>query len=127
MHLRSDDLAQPLIPRQPEHKVHTIVFAPTHQLVTAEAGVSTQNDFHFRPGRPDLRYDSSDFLKAAKRGVVVGFSQPSAQNMLSADNVQRQITITVVISVEEPPLLLAVQRQVRGIHVQNYWIWSLLV
>src|SRR5260370_40776591 len=99
MHLRSDDLAQPLIPRQPEHKVHTIVFAPTHQLVTTEAGVSTQNDFHFPPGCPDLRYDSSDFLKAAKRAGVVCFSRPREQNTLSAENVQRPRTRTVAISV----------------------------
>ncbi len=50
---------------------------------------------------------------------MVGFPQPRAQNLLSAKHVQRQITIAVVIAVEEPPLLLAVQRQVGGVHVQD--------
>src|ERR1700730_3953740 len=127
MHLSSNDLSQPLIARQPEHKVHAMVFAPTHQLVTAEPGVPAQDDFHFRPRYPNLRHNPLYFLKAAERRVVVGFPQTRAQNMLSAEDVQRQITIAVVIAVEEPPLLLAVQRQVGSIHVQNDRIGSLLV
>jgi hypothetical protein len=62
MHLLPDDLPQPLIARQSEDKVHSLGFAPTHQFVAAEAGVSTQNDFHFRPRGPNLRHDSSNLL-----------------------------------------------------------------
>jgi hypothetical protein len=107
MHLRSDNPPQPLIARQPEQKLYAIIFAPTHQLVPAEAGVSAQDDLHFRPGQPDLRDDSADFRKTAERGVVMGFPQPRSQNMLSAEDVQWQITIVAVIAVEEPPFLVA--------------------
>jgi hypothetical protein len=34
-------------------------------------------------------------------------------------HVQRQIAVTVVIAVEEPPLLMSVQRIIRGIEVEN--------
>jgi len=39
--------------------------------------------------------------------------------MISTENVQRQVAIALVIPVEEPPLLFAVQRQIGGIHVQD--------
>src|SRR6185369_5959402 len=110
---------------QPEHELHLMVFAPTHQLVTAKTGISPHDDFHFRPCRPDLRYNPADFSQAAERRIMIGFPQPRAQYMLSAENVKPQITIAVVIPVEESPLLLAMQRQVGGIHIQNELIGSL--
>jgi hypothetical protein len=45
MHLLPDDPAQPLIARQTENEIHSIVFAPAHQFVAAETGVPAQHDF----------------------------------------------------------------------------------
>src|SRR5215471_17964148 len=39
--------------------------------------------------------------------------------MPPAENIERQITVTVVISVEEPPLLLTMYRIIRRIEVEN--------
>ena len=39
--------------------------------------------------------------------------------MPAAEYVERQITITVVITVEEPALLLPMQRIIRGIEIEN--------
>ena len=119
MHLSPDDLPQLFVARQPEHKVHAVLLAPAHQLVAAEAGIAAQNDFHPRPRRPNLRHNSSNFLQTPERGIVIGFPQSRAQNVLAAKDIQRQIAILVVVAVEQPPFLFAVQRQVRGVHVQN--------
>ncbi len=40
-HLPIDDLTEPLIPRQPEYVIHSVVFTPTHQRLTAKSGVGT--------------------------------------------------------------------------------------
>ena len=45
--------------------------------------------------------------------------QLGAQQMLAAEDVQRQIAVIIVVAVEEPPFLVAVQRIVRGIQVQD--------
>jgi hypothetical protein len=39
--------------------------------------------------------------------------------MLATEDVQRQVAVATVVAVEEPPLLLAVQRVVRRIQIQN--------
>ena len=44
--------------------------------------------------------------------------------MTAAEHVERQIAVAIVIAVEEPPLLLAVQRIVRRIEIENDLPWS---
>jgi hypothetical protein len=39
--------------------------------------------------------------------------------MAATEHVERQVTVAVVITVEEPPLLLAVQRIIGRIEVEN--------
>src|SRR5271165_6572234 len=39
--------------------------------------------------------------------------------MAAAEHVKRQVAVAIVIAVEEPPLLLAVQRIIRRIEVEN--------
>jgi hypothetical protein len=45
-------------------------------------------------------------MPAAERSIVIGFAQARAQNMLAAENVERQIAVAIVIAVKEPPFLL---------------------
>ena len=56
---------------------------------------------------------------APGRGVDVGAPQLGRQQMPAAEHVERQIAVAVVIAVEEPPLLLAVQRIVGRIEIEN--------
>jgi hypothetical protein len=124
LHLLPDDAAQSLVARQAEHKVHSIVFTPAQQFVAAKAGIAAQDNLHYWPRRSNLRHDTLYLLPAAERGVVVGFSQPRTQYLLAAKNIQREIAIVVIVAVEESPLLLAMQRQIGGIHVQHDLIRS---
>ena len=61
MHLGADDLSQPFITRQAEHIVDMILFAPAHQLFTAEAGVALRTMLT-RPALPQLRRDATDLF-----------------------------------------------------------------
>src|SRR3954470_15256848 len=57
VHLRPDDPAQSLVARQSEYEIHAMAFAPTHHLITTEAGIPAQDDPHRRPCRPNPRHD----------------------------------------------------------------------
>ena len=39
--------------------------------------------------------------------------------MLATEDIQRQITVAVIVAVEESSFLLAMQRQIGGIDIQN--------
>src|SRR5687767_12153309 len=90
----------------------------SHQLIKA-LRQKPEDDLYGRPGRPNLRDDSLDLLQAAEAGVVIGFAQARAQNVFSAEDVERQIALAVVIPVEEASFLFPVQRQVGGVYVQD--------
>src|SRR5258708_15933570 len=89
--------------------------------------IPAQNDPYLRPRRSNLRHDSLDFLQAAEGSIMIGFPQPRAQHLFAAEDVERQIAIVVVVAVEEPSFLVAVQRQVRSVHVQDDLTGSLPV
>jgi hypothetical protein len=55
----------------------------------------------------------------AGRGIDVRAPELGREQMPAAEDVQRQIAVTVVIAVEEPALLVAMQRVVGGIEVEN--------
>ena len=69
--------------------------------------------------RADLRDDPGHLLHAAGRRVDVRGPQLRQQQVLAAEDVQRQIAIALVIAVEESARLLAVNRIVGGIQVEH--------
>ena len=50
---------------------------------------------------------------------MIGLPQSRTKNLFSAENVERQIAIVVVVAVEEASFLSTVQRQIGGVHVQD--------
>src|SRR3954462_12887727 len=86
-HLGVDALAEPLIPCQSEDVVDLIGLTPTHQIVSAEAGVGAQQDPHFWPARTNLLDDALDFFPAARRGICIRWPQPCAQQMIAREDV----------------------------------------
>ena len=51
--------------------------------------------------------------------INVGSSQPDRQQVAAAEDVERQVAIAVVMAVEEPPLLMPMQRIIRGIEIED--------
>ncbi len=56
---------------------------------------------------------------APRAGVDVRLAQLRHQQMIAAENIEWKIAITVVVAVEEPPFLLAVQRIVGGVEIED--------
>ncbi len=98
--------------------------APSHQLVARKARVGTQQDAGVRPASADARDKARYFFNRPGCRILIGTSQLGHQQIAAAEYVERQIAVAVVIPVEELPLLLAMQRIVRRIEVQNDLPWS---
>jgi hypothetical protein len=67
----------------------------------------------------NLRDNTFDLRNTSGTGVDIRGPQPRTQQLVSAENVQRQIAVVVVVAMEEARFLLPVQRGVGGVHIQN--------
>src|SRR5262249_22140113 len=81
--------------------------------------IAAQQDAGPWPTATDLRHDPRHLLDRAGRAIDVGPPQPGRQQVAAAEDVERQIAIAVVVAVEEPALLVAVQWIVRRIEIES--------
>ena len=58
-------------------------------------------------------------LEAPGTGIEVRKPQPSTQQLVATENVQRQIAVMVVVAMEEARFLFPMQGPVRGIQIHN--------
>jgi hypothetical protein len=63
-HFLGDLSPQAFVPCKAKNVVHVVLFAPSHQFLTAEPGVRSQDDLRMRPGFPNLRDDALQFFYA---------------------------------------------------------------
>ena len=90
-----------------------------HQVVAAEAAVGADHDRGPRPMLADVADDAGDLLRRAVGGIIGRRSKLRRQQMPAAEDVQRQIAVAIVVAVEVPTFLLAVERIVGGIEVDD--------
>lgn len=90
-----------------------------HQSLAAEAGIRPQNDFHLRPAKSDLSDDPFDLFDCAGARIDVQTPQLGAEQMPAAENVERQMAIAIVIAVEEAAFLMAMQRVIGRVEVDD--------
>jgi hypothetical protein len=96
-----------------------VILAPRHDRLAAEAGVAAHEDAHVRPLLAQHRHDALELVNGAGRSVDVGPPQPGHQQVVAAEDVERQVAVVAVVAVEEVPFLLAVQRVVGGVEVEH--------
>ena len=72
-----------------------------------------------RPAGAELRHDPGDLLHRSGASIDVGFAQLRRQEMAAAEHVKRQVAVAVVIAVEEAAFLMAVQRVVGGVEIED--------
>src|SRR4030095_3327570 len=104
---------------QSEEKVDAVRFAPGHHCLPRKAAVGPQQNANFRPALPDGGDNARHLLSGTARRVDARHAQLGGQQVPSAEYVQRQVAITVVIAVEEPPLLLPMDRIIGGIKIED--------
>ena len=114
-----DRTNQALVARQTEDVVDAVRLAPGHELVPGKAGIGAQQDLDPRPPGTDLADDPGHFSRSAGGRVDVRPPELGGEQVPAAEYVQRQIAVAVVIAVEEPAFLMAVQRIIRGIEVED--------
>src|SRR5262245_1375950 len=126
-HFTRDLCNQTRILGQSEEKVHVVGLAPRHQLLSRKAAVSPYKNANTRPALADVGDDARHLLYGTVRRVEARYTQLGCQQMPAAEHVQRQVAITVVIAVIEPPLLLAMNPIIGGIKIEDNLTWWPLV
>ena len=92
--------------------------APGHDRLAAETRAAADDDLGLGPARANLPDDALQFLDTAGRGIDVGSAQPRAQQVLAAEDVQRELAVTAIVPVKEAPLLMAVDGIIGGFQVE---------
>ena len=114
-----DGADQALVAGEAEDVVDAVRLAPRHQLVAGKARIGAQQDLDPRPARADLADDARDLVHGAGRGIDVRAPELGREQVPAAEHVQRQIAVAVVVAVEEAAFLVAVQRIIGGIEVED--------
>src|SRR3954468_14740387 len=114
-----DRLLQTLVTRQAEQVVHPVRLAPSHQHLAGKAGIAAQQDADPRPTLANLRHNAGNLVTRAGRTVDVRTPQLGRQQMTAAEDVERQVTVAVVVAMEEAALLMTVQRIIRGVQIES--------
>ena len=78
-----------------------------------------------RPAFANLADNASDLVPGAVGRVPIGASEFGRQQVPAGEDVQRQIAIAVVESVEVPAFLHAMDRIVGGVDVDDQLAWRL--
>jgi hypothetical protein len=95
------------------------VLAPGHQRLTRKAGVGSQQDANPRPPRPDLPHEARHLLHSPSTRVDVGAAQRGREQVPATEDVERQIAVAVVVAVKEPAFLVAMDRVIGRVQVQD--------
>ena len=117
--LALDHRSEAGIARQAEQIIDAIGRAPGHQGLAGEARIGPQQDARGGPAGAELRHDPGDLLHRSGARIDVGFAKLRRQEMATAEHIKRQIAVAVVIAMEEAALLMAVQRVIGGVEIED--------
>src|ERR1700732_2390159 len=92
--LSAQSALQPGIASQAKDIAHTVLLTPSHQLLARKPRVPAQDDLHLRPTAADLVDQARDLVDGAGRSIDVGAPQPSAQQVITAEDIERQVAST---------------------------------
>jgi hypothetical protein len=84
-----------------------------------KTAISADRDFDLGPGLADLSDDPLELLDRAGRTIDVRRPEPGAEQVIAAEDVERKIAIVLVISMKEATKLIAVDRVVGGVEIEN--------
>ena len=94
----------------------------SHQAIKASRAkpeVGPQQDAHIQQADAQPRHDPGDHLRRSGARIDVGFAKLRRQEMAAAEHVKRRVAVAVVIAVEEAAFLMAVQRVIGGVEIED--------
>src|SRR6516165_10056310 len=127
LELARDLGVEAIVLRQSQDKVHAVRLAPGHQLVASKAAVGAQQNTNPWPLSANVGDNACHLLDRTGCRVHARAPQLGGQQMPSAEYIERQIAVAIVVPVEEPSLLLPMNRIVRRIKIKNNLVRRVLV
>ncbi|CAB4243990.1 protein of unknown function [Methylacidimicrobium sp. AP8] len=117
--------AQALVARQAEEVVDLMGFAPSHDLFPAEARIGPEHDPDSGPTGTELFHDPAHLRKGARRRILVRWPKPDAKELIASKDVERQIAVGVVVTMEEALRLMSVKGDVGRIQIEHHLLRGL--
>ena len=93
--------------------------APVEHLLAAKAGVTAPDDAHLGPGTPQAFDQQRQNRPRMLGGVDLRGAQIRYQQLLAAEDIQRQKTVVVVVAMEEAAFLAPMDGIVGGVEVED--------
>ncbi len=94
-------------------------FAPGHDLLATKAAIGPDNDLRFGATFPHRSNDFLECLDGAPSRVRVAGAQLGPERDRADKGIEGQITVAAIEAVKETSFLLAVQRIVTGIQIDD--------
>ena len=110
---------QPAVGGQADNIVDPRSLGPRKHRLAAKTGIGTQDDVHIRPVRPDPLDQPVKFRHNAGRHIPGGTAEQRQHRHAFAEHQEWHSAILLVIAMEELLFLVAVQRHIGGIKVEN--------
>ncbi len=110
---------EPGVAGQTEQIIDPVRLAPCHQRFPAEARIGAQKNAHPWPALADLLHNAPHLRDRSGGAGDVRGAQLGRQQMPPAEYVKRQVAVAIVIALEEPAFLVAVQRIVGGVEIED--------
>src|SRR6516162_4228584 len=105
--------------------MYAALLPPGHQFPTRTARLGSDPNLDQWSARADLDDNAAYRFTRPRRSINVGAAQLGRQQVPPAEDVERKITVTIIVAVEEAALLVPVQRIVGGIQIENNALWRL--
>ena len=122
LHQGSAHRFQPGIARQTHDVIDPVALAPLQHPPPAKARVRPQDDPHLGPRRPQPRDQELQDRPRMPGRIDVTRAQVRDQELLPAEDVERQETVMSIVPVEEPALLIAMDPVISRVEVQHQFL-----
>ena len=103
-----------------------MALAPPQHFPAAKTRVAPEDDLHIRPDLANAFDQQRQDRPGVRGGIDVGRPQVRHQQMMTAENIQRQETILIVVTMKKPVDLMAMHRVIGGIKIQHQFFGSLM-
>lgn len=95
------------------------VFGPVQHPAAAKAGVSPEGQFYFRPGLAQPRGEQLEDGPGVAGGIDDARAQIGHQQLLTAEDVERQEAPVAIVAVKVAAFLLAMHAVIGGVEIQD--------
>src|SRR5690606_17740427 len=119
-------LLQDVVAGDPNDIADIEAVAPRQDQVAAKATVAAEDNAGVWEAAADPPYQQLQDGSSMLGGVLVALAQVSNQQLIAAEDIQRQETVFIVVAMKEATLLMTVHRIIRGVEIEYQLLWLLL-